>query len=135
MGQLAIASLSNLGCYVSLNGKSVLVPPPYGSLGTGGVNMFRGTPFYNVDFSVTKRFTFGERVAAQFRVEFFNIFNHVNLANPYGGPGGSNSYTDPSADAGVSFGFQPATPDVVSSNPVLGSGGARAMQLGLKITF
>jgi hypothetical protein len=135
VGTLSYASMFNLGCYVSLNGKSALLPPAYGSLGTGGVNMFRGTPFYNVDFSVTKRFTFGERVAAQFRVEFFNIFNHVNLANPFGGPGGSNSYTDPSADAGVSFGFQPATPDVVSSNPVLGSGGARAMQLGLKITF
>ena len=87
-------------------------------------NMFRGLPFYNVD----------ERVTAQFRAEFFNIFNHPNIANPFGGPGGSNAYTDPSADAGASFGFQPATPDVVSSDPVLGSG-PRAIQLGLKVIF
>jgi hypothetical protein len=133
MGPLAVASLSNLGCYA--NGVSVLVPPAYGSYGTTAPNMFRGFPFYNVDFSVTKAFRFKERVTAQFRAEFFNIFNHPNLANPFGGPGGSNAYTDPSADAGASFGFQPATPDVVSSNPVLGSGGARAIQLGLKLIF
>ena len=132
---LAVASLTDLGCYVSLNGKSALLPPAYGSLGTTSPNMFRGTPLYNVDFSVTKAFKFGERLSAQFRVEVFNIFNHVNLANPYGGPGGSNTFTDPSADGGASFGFQPSTPDAVASNPVLGSGGARAMQLGLKLTF
>lgn len=79
--------------------------------------------------------TFKERLKAQFRAECFNIFNHPNLANPFGGPGGSNAYTDPSAVAGNSFGFQPSTPDVVSSNPVLGSGGARAIQLGLKLIF
>jgi Carboxypeptidase regulatory-like domain/TonB dependent receptor len=135
LGQAAEASLAVLGCYVSLNGKSILLPPAFGTEGNTAPNMFRSTPFYNVDFSVTKAFKFGERFNAQFRAEFFNIFNHVNLANPYGGPGGSNAYTDPSADAGASFGFQPATPDTVSSNPVLGSGGARAIQLGLKLTF
>ncbi len=78
---------------------------------------------------------FKERLTAQFRGEFFNVFNHPNIANVFGGPGGDNTYTDPSADAGACFGFQNVTPDVLSSNPVLGSGGARAMQLGLKILF
>lgn len=133
MGQLAVASLTDLGCYAYKG--SVLVPPAYGSYGTTAPNMFRGFPFYNVDFSITKSMTFKERVTAQFRAEFFNVFNHPNIANPYGGPGGSNAYTDPSADAGVSWGFQPYTPDVVSSNPVLGSGGPRAIQLGLKLIF
>jgi hypothetical protein len=133
MGQLAVASLTNLGCYAQ--GSSVLVPPAYGSYGTTAPNMFRSFPFYNVDFSVTKSWSFRERYRAQFRAEFFNVFNHPNIANTFGGPGGSNTYTDPSAAAGTSFGIQPATPDVVSSNPVLGSGGARAIQLGLKIIF
>jgi hypothetical protein len=97
--------------------------------------MFRGTPFYNVDFSVTKMFKFGEHFNAQFRAEAFNIFNYVNHAGPYGGPGGGNGNTDPSGQAGVLFGYQPGTPDAIGSNPVLGSGGARAMQLGLKLTF
>jgi hypothetical protein len=130
---LAQASLTDLGCYV--NGSSMLLPPAYGTVGNTSPNMFRGLPYYNVDLNVTKVFKFKERLTAQFRVEFFNLFNRPQIANPYGGPGGSNTYTDPTAAAGASFGFQPATPDVVSSNPVLGSGGNRAMQLGLKILF
>ena len=133
MGQLAVASLTDLGCYAE--GKSVLVPPAYGSYGTTAPNMFRGFPFYNVDFSVTKSWTFRERFKAQFRAEFFNVFNHPNISNVFGGPGGDNTYTDPTADAGASFGFRPQTPDVTSSNPVLGSGGPRAIQLGLKLIF
>jgi hypothetical protein len=133
IGPLAVASLSNLGCYAS--GNSMLLPPAYGTVGNTSPNMFRGLPYYNVDLNITKVFKFKERLSAQFRAEFFNLFNRPQIANPYGGPGGSNTYTDPTAAAGASFGFQPATPDVVSSNPVLGSGGNRAMQLGLKILF
>src|SRR6202034_873022 len=133
MGPLAVASLTNLGCYA--NGKSILIPPPYGSYGTAGNNIFRGMPYYNVDASVTKVFKFGERLTAQFRAEFFNVFNHVNIANPYGGPGGGNGFTAPRGTAGGGFGFQNSTPDVVSSNAVLGSGGPRAIQLGLKLIF
>jgi outer membrane receptor protein involved in Fe transport len=133
LGQLAVASLTDLGCYA--RGKSILIPPAYGSYGTLGPNVFRGFPYYNVDFSVTKSFTFRERFTAQFRAEFFNVFNHPNLSNPFGGPGGDNTFTDPTADAGASFGFRPQTPDVTSSNPVLGSGGPRAIQLGLKLIF
>jgi hypothetical protein len=133
MGQLAVASLTNLGCYAV--GSSVLVPPAYGSYGTVGVNAFRGFPFYNWDFSIAKEVKFKERLTAQFRAEVFNILNHPNISNPFGGPGGDNTYTDPTADAGASFGFRPQTPDVTSSNPVLGSGGPRAVQLGLKLIF
>jgi len=131
---LAQASLTDLGCYA--NGSSVLIPAAYGSAGNTVPNMFRGLPYYNVDLSVTKVFKYKERLSAQFRAEFFNIFNHPNISNPFGGPGGDNTFTDPTAAAGGgSFGFRALTPDVLSSNPVLGSGGARAMQLGLKILF
>jgi hypothetical protein len=133
IGPLAQASLSNLGCYV--NGSSILIPPAYGTVGNTSPNMFRALPYYNVDLSVSKVFKYKERLSAQFRAEFFNILNHPNISNPFGGPGGDNSVTDPSAVAGASFGFRNLTPDVLSSNPVLGSGGARAMQLGLKILF
>ncbi len=132
-GQLAVASLTNLGCYAV--GSSFLIPPAFGTTGTSGRDSYRGVPFSNVDFSVTKMMKFKERLTAQFRAEFFNVLNHPNFANAFGGPGGDNSYTDPSALAGASFGFRPDTPDVLSSNPVLGSGGARAIQLGLKLLF
>ena len=133
MGALAVASLTDLGCYA--NKGSVLVPPAYGSYGTAGPNIFRSFPFYNVDFSVTKSWVFRERFNVQFRAEFFNVFNHPNISNVFGGPGGDNTYTDPTADAGAGFGFRPQTPDVTSSNAVLGSGGPRAIQLGLKLIF
>jgi hypothetical protein len=132
-GPLAVASLTNLGCYA--NGSSILIPPAYGSLGTAGNHIFRSTPYYNVDFSVTKVFKIKERFTAQFRAEAFNLFNHVNISNPFGGPGGDNSFTDPTATAGAGFGFRNETPDITSSNAVLGSGGPRAIQLGLKLIF
>jgi len=132
-GPLAVAALANLGCYA--NGKSILIPPAFGSYGTTGNNIFRGVPYYNVDLSITKIFRFTERITAQFRAESFNLLNHANIANPYGGPGGGNGFTDPSGTGGAGFGFQNSTPDVVSANAVLGSGGPRAIQLGLKIIF
>jgi hypothetical protein len=88
-----------------------------------------------LDFSVTKIFKFKETKSVQFRAEAFNLFNHPNISNPFGGPGGDNSFTDPTAGAGAGFGFRNSTPDVVSSNAVLGSGGPRAIQLGLKFIF
>lgn len=129
LGPLAVASLTNLGCYAV--GSSVLIPPPYGSYGTTGRNLWRDAGFRNWDLSVTKVFKFNERLSAQFRAEFFNILNRPIFANPTGGPGGGAG--DPSS--GTGFGTQGATPDVLSSNPELGSGGPRSVQLGLKLIF
>jgi hypothetical protein len=132
MGPLAIASLTNLGCYAS--GSSVMVPPAYGSYGTLGPGVFRGAPYYNVNLSLTKNWRFKERLTAQFRAEFFNVLNHPNFSNVYGGGNASSAdFTDPTSSA--HFGFRNETPDVTSANTVLGSGGPRVIQLGLKIVF
>ncbi len=125
----SLASLNAFGCYAS--GNSFMIPPAFGTQGTMGRNIFRDTGFHNVDFSLAKNWKFGERLGAQFRAEFFNIFNHPNFANPFGGQNGW-AHNDPSTG---SFGCSCATPDVAASNPVIGSGGSRAVQLGLKITF
>jgi hypothetical protein len=123
------------GCFVSPNGKSVLVPPAAGTFGTMGRNIFRDTGFHNVDLSVSKNFRIRERIKAQFRVETFNIFNHPNFANPNGATSGygQGAFADPSQTG--QFGCGCATPDNAAFNPVLGSGSARAIQLGLKFTF
>ena len=42
----------------------------------------RGPPQSNVDFSIIKRFRLDESKNIEFRAEFFNLLNHVNLANP-----------------------------------------------------
>jgi hypothetical protein len=123
-------TLATAGCYV--RGKSVMVPPVLGTFGTMGRNLFRDPGIMNLDFSVFKNFAFKERYNAQFRVEFFNFFNHPILANPYGGVVGSNIGDDPS---GGTFGCGCGTPDVINGNPILGSGSARVMQLGFKFIF
>ena len=124
------AALNLFGCYAM--GSSIMIPPAIGTFGNMGRNTFRDFGFRNTDLSVMKNFRLGERVGMQFRAEFFNIFNHPNFANPYGGQNGWG-HNDPSVP-GV-FGCSCATPDVAASNPVIGSGGSRATQLGLKFTF
>jgi hypothetical protein len=66
---------------------------------------------------------------AQFRAEFFNFFNWANFAIPAALSAG----VDPSANS--QFGCACATPDVQGNNPVLGSGGPRHIQFGLKLSF
>jgi hypothetical protein len=45
-------------------------------------NVLAGPPQKNVDFSVVKFFPITEHQNAEFRTEFFNLFNHPNFANP-----------------------------------------------------
>ena len=123
------ASLNLFGCYA--DGGSVMIPPPLGEFGNMSRNMFEDTGFRNLDFSVAKNFHFGETMRLQARVEFFNIFNHPNFANPYGGQNGFG-LNDPSVRP---FGCGCATPDVAAANPAVGSGGPRSIQLGLKFIF
>jgi Carboxypeptidase regulatory-like domain/TonB dependent receptor-like, beta-barrel len=129
MTGLAQAALFTTGCFAA--GNSVLIPSAFGSLGPMLRNVFRDQGFRNWDLSVTKEFKFKERLTTQFRAEIFNVLNHPWFANPYGGPGGGAA--DPSGGAG--YGFTGVTPDTQASNPVLGSGGPRAVQLGLKLLF
>ena len=119
------------GCYV--NGNSVMTPPTMGTFGTMGRNIFRDSAFKNVDFSVFKEFHFKERFGAEFRWEIFNLFNHPNIANPYGSS--NTSFLGAQAQNTSSFGCGCATPDVAAGNPLVGSGSSRVMQLGLKLTF
>ena len=125
----ATAAVNLFGCYA--NGNSVMIPPALGTFGTMGRNIFPDSGFKNIDFSVAKNWHLGERLRAQFRAEFFNIFNHPNFANPYGGQNGFG-FNDPSVGG---FGCGCATPDVAAANPAVGSGGPRSVQLGLKLTF
>ena len=51
-------------------------------IGNVGRNVLRGPRQTNVDFSVIKRFSVDGAKNIEFRAEFFNLFNHVNFANP-----------------------------------------------------
>ncbi len=62
--------------------------PNQGRFGTLGRNTFRGPAFYNYDFALIKDTPFGSRKSGselmdlQFRSEFFNLFNIVNMGLP-----------------------------------------------------
>ena len=62
--------------------------PNQGVFGTLGRNTFRGPAYYDYDFALIKDTPFGrrnsgvERVGLQFRAEFFNLFNIVNMGLP-----------------------------------------------------
>jgi len=62
--------------------------PNQGRFGTLGRNTFRGPAFYDFDFALIKDTPIGsrssgaERVDLQFRSEFFNLFNIVNMGLP-----------------------------------------------------
>ena len=122
----ATANLATYGCFAK--GNSVLIAPATGTFGTSGRNIFRDDGFRDWDFSLFKNWTVKERLTAQFRVEVFNILNHSILANP-AQSGGS----DPATPTALGCACQ--TPDTAGQNPLLGSGGARAIQLGLKLLF
>ena len=129
---LALAALDNLGCYEQ--GGGILTPPAFGTVGNASRNLFRLPPYYNVDFSVAKDWKFTERFSAEFRVEFFNLFNRADFAIAAAGKGGVDPSSGPGSQA-KGFGCACQTPDVNGNNPVLGSGGPRHIQFGLKLLF
>jgi len=121
-GQAAVDQLASFGCYVQ--GGTAITPPAPGTFGDMRRNVVYGPGFVNLDFSVSKAFKFGERFNLQLRGEFFNILNHPNFADP-----------DHDLSDGPTLGLAQYTPDIAASNPVIGSGGSRHIQIGAKIIW
>ncbi len=105
-----------------------------GALGTDfgsvGRNILRGPGQANVDFGLARLFRVTESKRIEFRADFFNLLNHVNLANPmsdFNGIASSGGNFDPNTGRVLSpgaFGRIIST----SSNP-------RIIQLALKFSF
>jgi outer membrane receptor protein involved in Fe transport len=93
---------------------------PVGSLG-GPRTLCCGPGINNFDFSVQKVTALGERIHAEFRAEFFNIFNHAQFLNPDGNI--SDSTFNPDGSASGDFGFIKHTRD------------PRQIQFALKFSF
>ena len=73
-------SLTN-GYVQWLNPAAFALPSP-GTYGNEKRNQFYGPAFASVDFSIFKTTPITEKIAAQFRVEMFNLFNRTNLPTP-----------------------------------------------------
>lgn len=106
----------------------VLSQPEFGQFGNAGRNIFRGPGLKVWDLSLVKSWKATERFTVQLRAEFFNVLNHPNFANPAILFNNDLSFLD-------SFGLVTATPDVAGANPVIGTGGPRNIQFGLKLRF
>jgi hypothetical protein len=118
-------SLAKYGCW-ALNG-SMLLPPAIGTYGTDRRNMFRGRGLKLLDVSLTKETKFTERISGQFRFEVFNVLNKTQYTPAVNGNAASRS--------NPLLGSSRTTPDVQISNPSVGSGAARSIQLGFKLQF
>lgn len=59
-----------------------VAPTPGTRLGNSGRNQYIGPGIRNFDLSLIKNNKLGERSNLQFRVEFFNVFNHTNFSVP-----------------------------------------------------
>jgi len=91
------------------------------TFGDAGRNIVRGPGLQNWDFSIFKLFPIREQMHAEFRAEFFNIWNHVN---PLLGPVGAIS-EEPQA---VEFGTPQFGQAVAARDP-------RFIQFAMKFYF
>jgi hypothetical protein len=58
--------------------------PAIGTFGTAGNNSLRGPSYYDTDVAITKDIAIFENYLVQFRTDFLNAFNRVNLGLPSG---------------------------------------------------
>ena len=123
-GSSGVASLLKNGCYMSANGKSVIIPPAQGTFGNMRPGTLIAAPFYEWDLTVHKTFRVTERVGLDFNISAFNVLNSTNY---------SLGFTGGSVTAPFLFGLSSQDPN--NGNPINGTGGPREVMLGLKATF
>lgn len=84
--------------------------------GNIGRNAFYGPGYFNGDLTLMKNFPIRESITAQFRIDAFNGFNHINPGNP------SNTQTN--------------APGTISGEPALGIyTNPRQLQFSLRVDF
>lgn len=74
--------------------------------GNAGRNTLVGPNFVNMDLAIFKNFPWGETKNLQFRLEFYNLFNHANPGNPIGNVFTTNAQPVPA----IAFDATSATP-------------------------
>ncbi len=82
-------------------GAPTFTKPTPGTEGNELRNQFRGPGFANTDLSLMKRFPIRNWAHFEFRADFFNLFNRVNLTMPGGATPASPTISDQSS---ASFG-------------------------------
>lgn len=111
----------------------------YGNMGR---NSLSGPTFKEWNFSIYKKTMLTERISMKLGVDFFNILNHPNFANPLlpafiADAGAGGFALNGSGTREVGGGPLPitATGDVGIGNPFIGGGGPRGIQLAAVFKF
>ena len=115
----------NSGFHKSVNewfNTACFVQPLAGQFGNSGRNIIRGPGINNWDAGIGKDFKFTERVAFQFRMEGFNIFNHAQY--------GFDPFTATNIGAPVSN-----NPNNLDYGKVIAARPGRIIQFGGKVVF
>jgi hypothetical protein len=102
---------STSGSSVQWFSPTAFADPTDGTYSTTRRNLFYNPGYEDIDLSVFKNTKIGEHINTQFRVEMFNLLNHVNLA-PVGAP--------QSSEAGViasTFGTYEGAPGIGPGEP------------------
>jgi outer membrane receptor protein involved in Fe transport len=75
---------NNLSFYDKQTLGGTFTAPGLDQIGTIGRNSVFGPRFFNTDLAVQKNFPVREKLFLQFRMDAFNVFNHINYGNPNG---------------------------------------------------
>ena len=99
--------------YVQWVDPKAFAAPTVGAYGTLHRNTYYGPGYASADLSLFKTTHITQRVSAQFRAEFYNITNRINLAAPSSSSFGSSSFgrsTDTIGDSNGAPGIGPGEP-------------------------
>jgi hypothetical protein len=134
-------------CTLSGGNEDLNCIPGTRHFGDEGRNSLLGPNYRNFDFAISKMTPITERLKLEFRADFYNLANHPNFASPLlpaffadAAPNGISTGTGIAPNVlpiGRSLGYYQltATSDVGLGNPILGGGGPRSIQLGVKLLF
>lgn len=98
---------------------NAFAPPAQWTWGNSARDMLFGPGAWNWDMSALKTFSLGEGLHLQFRGDFFDAFNHMNLGNPSSTIADTRDGGNPEPNAGK----------------ILGGGGNRVIQMGVRLMF
>ena len=113
-----------------LNPAAFTTPQP-GTFGNLPRNALRGPEFVQLDMMFSKDFQFARRQSFQFRVEPFNLLNHLNYESPAASLPGNGAPGVPFTDAQAStFGYM-----LGPLNRTVGLGTGRQTQISLRYSF
>jgi len=111
--------------------RAAFVVPAQVRQGTLGYNALRGFGLSQLDLALRRQFDWGEHIKLQLRAEAFNIFNHPNFGNPNNILTG-NFFGQSTQMLGRSLGTGGINGGL---SPIYQIGGARSIQISLKLMF